>query len=79
MKAPPEKPQNMGCFPPQAGYSTDLHVDTHTYSDKPTPISPNENKTQQYVSEHFDSEHRKKYAKEGGKKLFQIFLSFLCK
>ncbi|RCK60579.1 hypothetical protein Cantr_08476 [Candida viswanathii] len=79
MKAPPEDPKNIGILQPQAGYSTDVHVETHTYSDKPTPINPNDNKTKQYVNEHLDSEHRKKYAKEGGKKLFDMLFAFVCR
>ena len=67
MKVPPEKPSNIGTFSPQQGYSTDVHVKTHKYSDKPTPISPNQNKAYGYVADHLDSDHRKKYAKEGGK------------
>ncbi|RCK56538.1 hypothetical protein Cantr_05176 [Candida viswanathii] len=71
MKAPPEDPKNIGILQPQAGYSTDVHVETHTYSDKPTPINPNDNKTKH--------EHRKKYAKEGGKKLFDMLFAFVCR
>ncbi|EMG46817.1 hypothetical protein G210_2928 [Candida maltosa Xu316] len=59
MKVPPEHPSNKGTFGPQEGYSTDVHVQTHTYSDKPTPISPNQNRAQNYVADHLDSEHRK--------------------
>ena len=79
MKVPPEKPSNIGTFSPQQGYSTDVHVKTHRYSDKPTPISPNQNKAYGYVADHLDSDHRKKYAKEGGKKLFDILFGIICR
>jgi len=73
----PEQPKNKGFFPSQHGY-TDLNVKTHTYSDKPTPLLAKQNKAAGFVSEHTDKEHVKKYAKQGGKSLFNRLIGIIC-
>lgn len=74
----PETPSETGFFKPQQGYG-DIKVKTHKYSDDPTPISPDQGKASEFFHNQTDKEHQKKYAKEGGKKLFHFLLNTFCK
>ncbi|CAK7905762.1 hypothetical protein CAAN1_14S03708 [[Candida] anglica] len=74
----PETPSEEGYFGPQQGYA-DISIKTQSYSDKPTPLAASQGKVGGFISEHTDREHQKKYAKEGGKKLFSILFNALCK
>ncbi|KAK6202611.1 uncharacterized protein RJT21DRAFT_118685 [Scheffersomyces amazonensis] len=69
----PERPSNTDIFPVQHGYG-DIKVNTHSYSDEPTPLAGHENKVNEFISDHTDREHQKKYAKE----IFGFLLRALC-
>lgn len=73
----PEKPSNDGFLEPQAGYK-DLKVKTHQYKDKPTPLSSDQNKAYEFIANQTDKEHQKKYAKQAGKRIFNILLRNVC-
>lgn len=68
-----EKPANPGPFDAQYGYGS-LKVETHKYSDKPTPILAEQSKAQKFINSHTDKEHQKKY----GKKLFDVLFRAVC-
>ncbi|KAG5422020.1 hypothetical protein I9W82_001113 [Candida metapsilosis] len=74
----PEQPKNKGFFPQQHGYA-DIDVKTHTYSDQPTPLSAHQNKASGFIAEHTDKEHAKKYAKQGGKSIFNALIGIICR
>lgn len=73
----PQQPSETGYFPPQHGY--DPKVKTHKYDGKPTPIKAEQGKASEFFANHTDKEHQKKYAKEGGKRLFKFLLNAVCK
>lgn len=70
----PENPENPGPFGVQHGYK-DLKVQTHKYSDKPTPIAGQQGKAEEFFYSKTDREHQKKY----GKKIFQMILNAACR
>lgn len=72
----PEHPSEKGFFSPQQGYN--LKVKTQKYSDKPTPIAATQGKAAEFLHNQTDREHQKKYAKEGGKRLFQFIMNNFC-
>ncbi|KAK6457798.1 uncharacterized protein RJT20DRAFT_139163 [Scheffersomyces xylosifermentans] len=59
----PEKPSNTDVFPAQHGYA-DISVKTQKYSDEPTPFKSKQNKASEFLADHSDKEHQKKYAKQ---------------
>ncbi|ODV77371.1 uncharacterized protein CANTADRAFT_55771 [Suhomyces tanzawaensis NRRL Y-17324] len=73
----PEQPSDTSIFKPQHGYA-DLDHKTHEYSGDPTPFKPQQNKAADFFHDKTDKEHQKKYAKEGGKRLFGILQRILC-
>ncbi|KAI3403871.2 hypothetical protein KGF56_003301 [Candida oxycetoniae] len=73
-----KEPSNKDFFNPQYGYA-DVNVKTQQYSDKPTPIlAHHNNKAAEYISDHADKEHAKKYAQSGGKRIFNMLIGFIC-
>lgn len=73
----PETPSDTGYFKPQHGYET-INVKTHKYSGDPTPISPHQGKAAEFFQNQTDKDHQKKYAKEGGKRLFNFLVKSFC-
>lgn len=74
----PDQPSSTSTFPPQHGYA-DIDVKTHSYSDKPTPLKSDQSKFSEFIADKTNKEHQKKYAKEGGKRLFNFLLRTVCK
>lgn len=73
----PESPSNAGPFEAQYGYK-DIKVKTHKYRDKPTPLSAKQNKASEFIASKTDKQHRKKYAKEIGRRLFDVLIRQVC-
>ncbi|KAG2734111.1 hypothetical protein G9P44_003636 [Scheffersomyces stipitis] len=70
----PEHPSSVGPFPVQHGYA-DIQVHTEQYSDQPTPYEASQSKANEFLANHTDREHQKKYAKKG----LQLLLNVLCR
>lgn len=73
----PEKPSNTGFVEPQFGYK-DLEVKTHKYKDSPTPYSGKQSKAGEFFASKTDKDHQKKYAKQIGRRLFDILIRQVC-
>ncbi|EGV66076.1 hypothetical protein PSN45_003098 [Yamadazyma tenuis] len=73
----PEHPQNLGFLEAQQGYK-DIQIKTHDYKDKPTPLNAKQNKASEFISNQTDKDHQKKYAKQVGRKIFDVLIRQVC-